>query len=132
MRQYIELCFMHMNPDEITSLLDIQPTESHKAGSVRVPGAVWKHDHWALRSEIDESELDAAKHFEALLDKLEPHTAAIRALAERIGATMSWVVTVFADEQTPIGVIPREIIGKIDEMGTDLNVSMYFDRKNLG
>ena len=123
---------MHMNPDEITALLDIKPTEAHKAGDERVPGKAWRHDHWALRSGIPESEIDAERHFAALFDKLRSRFSAIRALAKRAKPVVSWVIEVFADEQTPNGAIPHELLGKIYETGADLNVSMSFDRKNLG
>ena len=132
MRQYVELGFMHISPDAVTALLDIQPTEAHKAGDERVSGKVWKHDHWALRSGIDESEIVAEKHFTALLDKVESRVPVIRDLAKRVDPVITWVIMVSADVQTPNGVIPRSLLGKIHEIGADLNVSMYFDRKNLG
>jgi hypothetical protein len=130
-RQYVELGFMH-NPDEITALLEIQPTEAHKAGDERIPGKIWKHDFWALRSGVDDSEIDAERHFAALFDKLGSRICTIREFARRSEPVVSWVILVFADEQVPNGVIPGELLGKIYEIGADLNVSMYFDRRNLG
>ena len=131
MRQYVELGFMRMNPDDITEILSVQPTTAHKAGEERVPGAIWKYDSWALRSGVIESELDAAKHFSALFSILGGRGASIRELAKRVDPVISWVVNVCADEQTPIGVIPCSVLAKIAEIGADLNVSMYFDSENM-
>lgn len=120
---------MHTDPDEVTALLGIQPTEAHRAGDERVPGKAWKHDYGSLRSGINESEIDAENHFSALFNKLGGNISALKELAKRVQPTISWVIEIFANEQTPNGVIPHSLLGQIYEIGATLNVSMYFDRK---
>jgi hypothetical protein len=129
MTQYVELSFMGVPPKEVYDLIPIVPTICHAAGEERIPGVPWKNDLWAVRSTSPESELDISVHFANLFKRLSPHFAAIKNLAKRASPTVSWVVVVSADENTPIGVISPETLRTLCELGAVLNVSLYFDRR---
>src|ERR1700735_1483531 len=96
MKQYVELSFMGIDPDEVTATLGIEPTVTRRAGESEGAGPRWKRHYWSLRSGIDESELDTTMHFAALFDKIEPSGAAINKLSSLNNPVISWVVNVRA------------------------------------
>jgi len=132
MKQYVELNFTSLEPKQVAALVSIEPTECHAAGDERIPGAAWRRSHWTLRSKTPENEIDASVHFEDLIAQLKPHLEDLKKVAKLATPTVSWVVRVFADGQSPNGVIPPEALRTICELGAVLNVSLYFDRQRLG
>jgi hypothetical protein len=126
-KQYVRLVFMGIDPDEVTRLLGIAPTKTRKTRRQEASGGPWSHDLWELTSPVDEDEIVAEKHFEALFERLEPCARAIRDLALRCEPVVSWIVQAGPDESAPVGVISSATLGKIHDIGACLNVDMYFD-----
>jgi len=61
------------NMDEISSVIGVQPTHSHRKGQRRGSGAApWPHDMWSYEAPVDKSE-PLHKHIDALWATLKPH-----------------------------------------------------------
>ena len=69
-----------LDPAEASSIFQIEPSDSFRAGDLRKNGTRWKHGHWSLESKdhLESDELSA--HIEWLLDRLEPSQAYIASL----------------------------------------------------
>lgn len=70
-------------PDEITQLLGITPTDSHRRGEVHGPRAqAWKQTHWSLTSQDQPIPRDLEPHIAWVLDKVEPVRTQLMMLIE--------------------------------------------------
>jgi len=127
MEQYVEYGFIGPCALKLLDSVPIKPTECHAAGDERLPGVPWRHDHWAIRSSYPEGEINAAAHFDNLLNLLRPHFAELKKIGASAAPTISWVVFVGADGETPNGVLSASILKDICELGADLNVSLYVE-----
>lgn len=67
------------DPDEVTSFLKIQPSDSFRAGDLRRNGKPWKHSQWSLTTKDHVQSNDLSTHIEWLLDHIEPvHSYIVR------------------------------------------------------
>jgi Domain of unknown function (DUF4279) len=77
------LCGDALDPDAITAVTGLEPTDSHRKGDTHgtPPRRVgsYRSGYWSIDSDLDD--LDSLEsHIESLLVKLEPVTAALRSV----------------------------------------------------
>lgn len=60
-----------LNPDDVSSILQVQPSDSFRRGDKKKNGSTWKHGFWSLESEGNVHSDDLSEHIEWLLDQIE-------------------------------------------------------------
>ena len=111
------------NPVTVTRDLGIEPSISWAAGDLR-GRRVMPNARWSIESDRGRPR-DAAEHLRSLLDRLEPATAALRALAETPGTHL--VVDVYWETSGMSGgpYYPAELLSRLGALGIDLTISIY-------
>src|SRR5690349_13579475 len=71
---------MERAPDEVSTCLNIIPSELHRIGDPHGKNKTWKHNSWHLTSEDQISSANLEVHISWLLDQLEPARAELLAL----------------------------------------------------
>jgi hypothetical protein len=72
-----------LDPAEMSSLLQLSPTESHRQGEGVHGGAPLKRGFWSLSSEQHVDSRDLRRHLDWLLDQIEGRANMLRTLREQ-------------------------------------------------
>ncbi len=127
-RAYFALAGYHFNPDDITRLLELEPTSTDAAGarsSLDKPVL----SLWELSTEMvnsDEAEVDVYKLADTILEKLEPIKEKIievckaQNLSPRLGVVLT--LSVDKDETSPEVGFGARTIRFLADIGAFVNV----------
>lgn len=113
--------------DQLTRTLGLQPSDQHRKGDRRSPGATpWEHDMWSYRPPVDQVR-PPSEHISALWDAIRPNIEYLRSLRPRL------TVNVFCGyrsncDHAGFEVEPR-CLGLFQELDTpfDVSVIVVFD-----
>jgi hypothetical protein len=127
---HVWLRIMHeaLDPDEVTQLLGVSPTEIQRAGEPRSPKTdkVHKCSGWFLSTEGILMSLDARHHFDWILERVGDKQSEFSALLERgylLDVCCRW------DSKSGQGgptLSPPHMLG-FARLGVDLWFDLYFD-----
>jgi hypothetical protein len=111
--------------EEISKLLDIEPTESWRKGDPGIYVKARKDSAWCLHSPLPRTNTCLFEHFEALLALLRPRVKEIRELGERFST--SFVCTGSYDGTSSPGLcLSKNDIAFLASAGLDLDADLYF------
>lgn len=127
-RAYFALAGYHFNPDDITRLLELEPTSTDAAGarsSLDKPVlSLWEFSTETVNS--DEAEVDVYKLADTILEKLEPVKEKIvevckgQNLSPRMGVVLT--LSVDKDETSPEVGFGARTIRFLADIGAFINV----------
>lgn len=117
-------------PDEITSILRIEPVRAFAKGQIMYPsGRKRKEGNWAISSEGQLATTSMERHLLFLLERLEPVKSELLEIASRLSVTVffncSWTFT-----EVPGGpIITSGTLKKMADLGAYLSfyTKMYED-----
>lgn len=117
-----------LEPEEVSRLLGMEPTASHRRGDDRVgrPGerySEYSEGLWAWRPGVSESE-PLAVHLLAVVDVLEPKTATLQRL-RKMGLRMDVFIGLFGPDTNFGFALSRELLGRVGRLGIDLEFDVY-------
>jgi uncharacterized protein DUF4279 len=115
------------NPEVVTKLLGIQPSESWVKGDPLPghPASHRTHSRWALKSGLSMSS-SFEEQITALLSRLELIEAQVRAVAAQFNAVI-WVAA-YPTNCNPVFSISPEIASKLGNLGLGLDIDIYCTR----
>jgi hypothetical protein len=131
-RAYFMLAGYHFNPDDITRLLDIQPTTIDASGATSgLDKPVLSS--WELSTETVTDDVDVYKLTDTLIKQLEPHKKKIVEVAKshnlspRIGVVL--VLSVDKDESVPEVGFGGRTIRFLADIGAFINVDYQLSER---
>lgn len=114
-----------VDPDEVTALLGIEPTRSHRFGEIRYKDRRFEHGMWLLDSDGLET-TDAESHLEYLLDRLD---AARTPVKELIASGRYWT-DISCSWTSRFGhggpIFSPQILARILDLNIPLGFDLYF------
>jgi Domain of unknown function (DUF4279) len=109
----------------VTSLLGVEPTNSHEIGDARSnrnPGT-WRHSHWALESTLAEEE-PLGTHLEQLLDVVEAKRSEIQSL-KNDGYSLDWFCFVSIEDGQGGVMLAPTLLARLAHFGVSLDLDLY-------
>jgi len=111
-------------PSQITSILGIEPTESHMSGDRRGKSGIWNSGYWELSSKESVASGDLSDHIDWLISQLIPkidEINQIKAISERMD--------IFCFLGCDIGncaiSLPYHLIKALSTVELDLDIDIY-------
>lgn len=133
MTQYVVLYIIGADPDIVNArLAPLVADRSQRKGESslrfgeRGPRIVAKRPCWGYVGNTSKSEIDSTIHFRRLLASFEAVWGPLLELARTNQVVLTWIVNVYADEQTPASGLEPDVVRKMAELGAKLDVDMYF------
>lgn len=129
---YFRLSGVNLNPHEITTFVNIQPTQSWKTGdldtSPRGRRMVRKFSAWKVESKLapsGEPDLtrDVEMHVESVLEQLQPGWEALTKISSQYEALICCVV--YAYSHMPAIHFNRQITRKVSELNASIDIDVY-------
>ena len=115
-----------LNPDDVTRLLGLQPTEAWRVGdritAIRVP-RFFSDSAWRLHSGLPDT-TDLEEQVKSLLDRLEPVWDVAVELGKKHYAEFSCVVYSYGGDRPAIS-FDNEVIKRLAELNATLDVDLY-------
>lgn len=128
----VKAVFRAMGPDldpaAVSRLLGLEPTEAHRRGDQRLGKSGRRYSDfteglWGWRPDLADTE-PFAEHLRALLDVLEPKTAALQRLKE-MGLRLDLFVGVFGSVGNFALILEEELLSRLGRLGIDLVLDVY-------
>lgn len=118
-----------LDPDNVTSLLDIVPTEAHKKGEplAKHPERTYPTSYWGLQSDLSQI-ASLAEHLNYLLAILEPKAESIKALVSKGNSCdfhCSYFVTTPGNFDKGRLELSADILSRISAVGSNLTIDFY-------
>jgi Domain of unknown function (DUF4279) len=116
----------HLDPDIVTTRLQIQPTRTQRKGDLPRPGSKhpFKHAGWFLESETHVHSRDARRHIDWILQRIHNRSAAIAELQAE-GHLVDICVRWDSTGQGGPMLSPSQM-GALSEAGIELWFDIYF------
>ena len=117
-----------IDPDAITRETGITPSRAHKPGEAVASGdRVWRRGAWCVDSRDAESELDSdlEAHLGWLLDRLEPHSETLIALAADQGLMANFFCGCFRESLQCGLMLSPDTLFRIARLGASLDLDIY-------
>lgn len=117
-----------LEPEEVSRLLGLEPTESHKRGDARI-GRSGRHysDYseglWAWRPGVSET-APLSEHLLALLGVLEPKAATLKRL-RKLGQRMDVFIGLFGPDSNFEFALSADLLERMGRLGIDLEFDVY-------
>jgi hypothetical protein len=119
-----------LDPQEVSTLLDINPSRSFKRGERRTETKVWPHGFWKLESKDHIQSENLASHIEWLVNQLEPMASRLTTLVKE--RSLDAVISCFWIAETGhagLG-LSASLINRIATLGLRLEVDIYCSDKS--
>ena len=111
-------------PDEITTLLEIEPTQTWCIGDfVQGTALKRKHNGWCLATQLS-NDIDLGKHVKSLLDSLPPKATIVREICTKYNLDAEISCSVYLEGTSPIINFNPKILAKISDLGATLDVDI--------
>jgi hypothetical protein len=113
-----------LQPDEVSTLLDLKPTHAHLRGERKSPrvAKAWVSSHWSLTSPLSNEE-EIPKHLRWLLDLLEPRAQTLKGISKRFRVDF---FCGFASENGQGGfTLDTDTLRRIAELGIPMELDLY-------
>lgn len=131
MRQHVIL-YVLMDPVAVSQRLSpLKPDRVTPVGA-RTPSGKAKRPCWTYVGKEDEAQRSASAHFRRLFADLAPVWASLISISHEAEIALAWVVEVYADEETPGAYLEPDILEKLVELRSSLDVDMYFISDQVG
>jgi hypothetical protein len=112
-------------PDEITNILEIQPTKAWKVGdAIGKSSLTRKQNGWVLSSSLDKFSSDLEDHVKNVLEQLHPKWAVLVSLCSQYDAEVSCVIHSYS-AQGPAIHFSKEILKQIAQLSAEIDVDYY-------
>lgn len=119
------ICGFSCKPEDISSLLGIQPDEIHAKGQPRGSGeAVYKESLWVIRSRILPS-LEIESHIGDIMERLEPVHERIKSLPGEFYCYLSCGVEIYDGPGGPAVVFDAKTLRILGTIGASLDIDIY-------
>lgn len=117
-----------LEPQEVSRLLELEPTISHKRGDDRTGKAAkssseYSEGLWAWGPSLAEIE-PLAEHVRALVDVLEPKIAVLQHL-RNLGLRMDIFIGIFGSDNNFGFTMSPELLEKLGRLDIDLDFDVY-------
>ena len=114
-----------LDPDRVTSLLGIQPTEIWRAGELRGKSPLLRHvnNGWVLSSGLPVTS-GLEEHTKALLDQIEPAWDAAVALGDQFYAEFAYAVYSYGGDRPAIH-FDSETVRRAAELHAAFDVDLF-------
>jgi hypothetical protein len=113
------------NPDEVTSLIGINPSWSFKRGDWRTKTEKWRHNFWSLSSKGEVQSDDLSIHIQWLINQLESKIDKLLEIKKQNGVegeiSCFWILPTNHENLS----ISENVIGQIASLGIKLSVDIY-------
>jgi hypothetical protein len=122
---YFLLCYFECDPEEITKIVGVSPTDVWRIGDKITNRSTLKRKEngWRLKSNLEQtSDLDA--HIKNVLERLKPGWGKLRELGLQYYAEISCVIYCY-DPQSPVIHFDKEIIKAAIELNAEIDVDYY-------
>lgn len=118
----------NLDPAEISRLLELEPTESHRRGDPRFGKSGQRYSDfseglWGWRPALSDNE-PFAEHLDALLNVLEPKAAVLQQLRD-LDLRLDFFVGVFGSEGNFVLVLEHTLMKRLGALGVDLVFDVY-------
>ena len=124
---YFRIAAADLPIGEISSALDLEPTETWLRGDAGKHTPSRPDSGWCYHSPLPRTETNLGAHIEALLPLLKAREHAIHALSERY-ETYLVCVGKYDNSASPGPFISRESITLLASLGVALDADLYFDQ----
>jgi Domain of unknown function (DUF4279) len=113
------------NPDEITAVVGIAPTKTHRAGDLISPRATMRYQNnvWRLDSSLDQS-CDLEDHIKDVLERLQPGGAALINLCTQYAASIECVISSYGGDRPAIA-FSRDLLKQVTALNAEIGVDLY-------
>lgn len=122
----------NMHPDEVTRLLNIEPTQVNEAGKIIVNSLgrrrVVRNNGWFLSSEGSVDSKDLRRHLDWLLAKLHPSASALAYLQNMPGVTMTIDCVWWSASGHGGPTLWPEQMKIMAELGLECGFDVYFEK----
>lgn len=121
------------DPDVVTELLGIVPTEIVRRGTVLRSGRVREHHHWDVAVDFvynDENDQTGTGALRQLLERLRPAEGRVAELPADCEARIWW--SAYSDSVQGGFVLKSELTARIAALGVDLFATAYLDEEEAG
>jgi hypothetical protein len=122
------------HPDQITSLIGVQPTKTWRVGEPRIPGTslpLREQNGWELSSGLTHEVTDPLegfqRHIDSILEKIEPNLARFEAICNRHYSELSCALYLKHDSTDSIPSIhlDRRAMQIFGRLGTEVDLDLY-------
>ncbi|WP_071777210.1 DUF4279 domain-containing protein [Coleofasciculus chthonoplastes] len=129
---YFRLSGVDLDPDEITKIVGVKPTQTWKTGDVVVRSrgkpTIRKFSVWKVKSKLAPSEeLDPTReleiHIESVFEQLQPGWQQLAQISYQYEALICCVV--YAYSHVPAISFNQQIIHKASELSAGIDLDMY-------
>lgn len=110
-------------PNEISTSLNFEPTESWMKGDISKAGITKKESCWLLYSTLSRSELFLDKHIEALVDTLLANENNLRKIVEKYDCGINCVGKF--DSPNPGIHLSQELLAKLSKLNIPVDFDLY-------
>jgi Domain of unknown function (DUF4279) len=122
----LSLAEFKCDPDEISTLLGIVPTETWRVDELINPRGTLRYQYngWALKSQLDTS-AGLEEHMESLLKQLEPQWEIFTELGNCYDIEFSCVIYMEFGDQVPAIHFNKDILQKVANLNAEIDVDLY-------
>lgn len=129
---YFQLSGVNLDPNEITSIVGVKPTQAWKKGDLvvrpRGKDTIRKFSAWKVKSQLSSSEaLDPTReleiYVESVFEQLQPGWQQLAQIGFQYEALICCVV--YAYSHMPAIYFNQQIIQKASELSAGIDVDMY-------
>ncbi|HLO89414.1 MAG TPA: DUF4279 domain-containing protein, partial [Nostocaceae cyanobacterium] len=122
---YFLLCYFECDPEEITKIVGVSPTDVWRIGDKITNRSTLKRkkNGWRLKSNLEQTaDLDA--HIRNVLERLKPGWEKLRELGLQYYAEISCVIYNY-EAQVPVMHFDKEIIKAAAELNAEIDIDYY-------
>jgi hypothetical protein len=120
------------NPDEVTSLLGIQPTQTWRLGDL-VPRTILhrKHDAWLFSTGYEtldeEHSVDVTSQVHRLVDQIQPNTAKLKEICTRLQLepALNCVLYIEGNDRPAVHFDP-DIVQWLAQLQAEIDINLYY------
>lgn len=127
-RAYLNITGIGFNPEEVTSLLGVTPTETWRLGDI-IPKTIakYKHDGWEISTDEEIGiNLDVEKHVRELLNQIKHCSDKIKEICLRYKLDVEIDCEVFDwGNDRPMLTFSKDTLKQMADIGAELDIDYY-------
>lgn len=118
------------DPDEVTTLLGIKPTETWRLGDlIQNTFLHHKHDGWCLstgQEELDEqNSIDVPRQVRFIFEQLQPYTSKLKDVCARFRLDVELTCVVYIEGDRPAIHFDSDVVRWLAELNAEIDVDLY-------
>jgi hypothetical protein len=114
-----------LNPDDITSRLDLEPTRTWRLGD-QILNTSLKREHggWSLSTDR-KPVIDLQDQLDLILREVQAQTDALNELANERNFNVELACVIYVSDETPVIHFDAEVVELLAELNAEIDIDLY-------